>query len=103
MRWLLVLLLIPLPLFAAGRDLSTVRLAPSDAHIDSPSIAFNGNHFLTIWPMAGIYGALSDASSDATPPAFPVLPLGNPRALQLTAAGSGYLAIWTGENGPSFG
>ncbi len=103
MRWLLVLLLIPLPLFAAGRDVSTVRFAPSDAYVSDPSIAFNGNHFLTIWSMAGIYGALSDSSSDATPPAFPILPLGNPRALQLTAAGSGYLAIWTGENGPSFG
>ena len=103
MRRLLVLLLIPLPLFAAGRDVSTVRFAPSDAHIDSPSIAFNGNHFLTLWSMAGIYGALSNPSSDATP-AFPVLPLSNPRELHLTAAGSsGYLAIWTGERGPSFG
>nr|MDP9360565.1 hypothetical protein [Acidobacteriota bacterium] len=99
-------LLFPLSLFAAGRDVSTVRYAPSDSVVGIPSVAFNGNHFLTLWPMAShIYGALAGPSSSTMPPAFLVLPFASASAsaLRVTAAGGGYLAIWNQENMPYLG
>lgn len=91
----LFLLLFPLPLFAAGHEISTVRYAPSDSYSGSPSLASNGNRFLMLWPMDGhIYGALSDPASDTQPPAFPAVPFASASPLQVTPAGSGYLAIW---------
>ena len=91
----LILLLIPLSLSAAGHDLSTVRYAPSDSVVDIPSVASDGKHFLTLWPMAShLYGALADPSSVTAAPAFLILPFVSPSAVQVTAAGSGYRAVW---------
>jgi hypothetical protein len=90
-----ILLLIPLSLFAAGHDISAIRYAPSDSVVDSPSVAFNGSHFLTLWPMAShLYGALADPLSVTAAPAYLILPFANPSAVQVTAAGSGYRAVW---------
>lgn len=103
-RVLLLTLLFPLSLSAAGRDVSAVRYAPSDSIVGSPSVAFNSNRFLTLWPMASqIYGALADPSSGTMPPAFPVLPFASASALRMTAAGGGYLAIWNQQDVPSLG
>jgi hypothetical protein len=104
---LLIALLSTLTLFAAGHDVSAVRYAANDSFAAGPSIAFSGSRFLTIWTMPPhIYGALSDPSSDTMPPAFPAVPFANPsNTLRLTAAGSGYLAIWNqqGSTPPALG
>jgi hypothetical protein len=101
----LIPLLFSFSLFAAGRDISTVRYAPSDSVAGSPSLASDGNHFLTLWPMQShLYGSLSDPSSGTNPPAFPVVPFEDATAVQVTAAGNGYLAIWNQQNlSPSLG
>lgn len=99
-------LLFPLSLFAAGHDVSAVRYAPNDSFVAGPSIAFSGSRFLTFWAMSShIYGALSDPASDTIPTAFPAVPFANTSLLRLTAAGSGYLAIWSqqGSAPPSLG
>ena len=89
-------LLFPLSLFAAGHDVSAVRYSPNDSFVAGPSIAFSGSRFLTFWAMSShIYGALSDPASDTIPTAFPAVPFANTSLLRLTAAGSGYLAIWS--------
>ncbi|HEX7679920.1 MAG TPA: hypothetical protein VF713_17460, partial [Thermoanaerobaculia bacterium] len=102
-----LLLLFPLSLFAAGHDVSATRYAPNDSFAAGPSIAFSGSRFLTIWTMPPhIYGALSDPSSDTMPPAFLAVPFANAsNTLRLTAAGSGYLAIWNqqGSTPPALG
>jgi hypothetical protein len=105
MRRFFLLLLLPVSLFAAGHDLTTsFRSAPSGSPSDVPTVAFNSNHFLTLWPMASnIYGALADPASGPMPPAFPVLPFANPTALKVTAAGSGYLAVWNQQDVPYLG
>jgi hypothetical protein len=97
-----LLLLLPLSLFAAGRDVSAVRYAPSDSSAGSPAVAFNGNRFLTLWPMSlHIYGSLADPASGTMQAAFPVVPFASANALQLTPAGGGYLAIWNQQDLPS--
>lgn len=100
----LFILLLPLCLFAAGHDISVVRYAPSDSPVGIPSIASNGNHFLTLWPMSShLYGALASPSSATMPRAFLVLPFANASAVQLTAAGDGYVAVWNQEEAPYLG
>lgn len=96
--------LLPVSLLAAGHDLSTTfRSAPSDSQSGIATVAFNSNHFLTLWPMAShIYGSLADPAS-GTAPAFPVLPYVNTTVIKVTAAGSGYLAVWIQQSVPFLG
>ena len=92
---LLVALLSTLSLFGAGHDVSAVRFVPSDSFGGVPSIAANGNRFLALWPMSfQIQGVLSDPTSDTIPAAFTAVTSANTGTLRLTAAGSGYVAIW---------
>ena len=97
-------ILLPLSLLAAGHDLSTtVRYAPADLSGSVPTVAFSSNHFLTLWPTLHIYGALADPANGTMPPAFVVLPYVKPSALEVTAAGSGYLAVWNQQDGGYLG
>jgi hypothetical protein len=101
---LLALAVLPFSAGAAGHDVSSIRYAPFD-FFASPeaSVAYNGKHFLTLWPMSHhIYGSLADPSGGTPSPAFLAVPFATPYALQLTAAGSGYLGIWNQET-PSLG
>lgn len=93
---LLSLVLFSCPLFA-GRDVSAVRYAPSDLFEQPPSIASNGNHFLTLWAVSylHLYGSLSDAGDNSNSPAFAVAPYANTAGAQVIGAGNGYVALWT--------
>jgi hypothetical protein len=104
-RFPLLLLLLPVSLFAAGHDLSTPRrYAPSDSNLGIPTVAASQNHFLALWPMSSdLYGALTDGTSSAMPPAFPVLPFVHPSAVRVTGAGTGYLAVWNQNDVPYLG
>jgi hypothetical protein len=98
---LLFLFLFTRPLLA-GRDVSDVRYGPSELP-GNPAIASNGNRFLTLWYMSSqIYGSLSDGSGGSDSPAFPVVPFVNGNTVAVTAAGSGYLAIWNQLPGENF-
>jgi len=93
------------PLFA-GRDVSAIRYAPSDASAGTPAIASNGSRFLTIWTVSNlhIYGAFSDASGGGNSTAFAVLPYANTGAVQVIGTGIGYVAIWNQQYSiPTFG
>jgi hypothetical protein len=86
-------------LFGAGHDISAIRTAPSNAYRGKGASASNGSRFLHLWPMAGhLYRALDDPALGARTEALPVVQLANPSGynvpVQLTAAGSGYVAIW---------
>jgi len=95
-------LLLPASLLGAGHDVSTVRYVP--VHAYDASIAFNGEHFLTLWRESPhINGVLLDPSNGNTPRAFPVVPFANASAMQLRPAGDGYVAIWNQVNTPSLG
>jgi hypothetical protein len=97
-------ILLPISLLAAGHDLTTpVRYAPADSSGAVPTVAFSSNHFLTLWPTLHIYGGLADPATGTMPPAFVVLPYIKPSALQVTATGSGYLAVWNQQDGPYLG
>ncbi len=97
----LLCLLFPLSISAAGHDVSTVRYAPNDSFAGSPTLASNGNRFLTLWPMSShLFGVLSDPSSDTMPPAFTAVPFANTGTVRLTAAGNGYAAIWSQQGTP---
>jgi len=103
---LLAAFVVPLRLLAAGHDISSVRYAPSQFSTAGPTtIAYNGNRFLTLWRMSDhIYGSLADPSGRTPAPAFPAIPFAvSSTAPQLTAAGSGYLAIWNHESVPALG
>src|SRR5258705_8300182 len=93
---LLSLVLFSFPLLA-GRDVSAVRYAPSDLFEQQPSIASNGNHFLTLWAVSylHLYGSLSDASDNSNSPAFPVAPYANTFGARVIGTGNGYVALWT--------
>ncbi|MEA2328180.1 MAG: hypothetical protein QOE68_3139, partial [Thermoanaerobaculia bacterium] len=92
------------PLLAAGHDVSPVRYAPYGFGVTNASVAYSGNRFLTLWPMSfHIYGSLADPSGGTQAPAFPAVPFALTVVLQLTAAGSGYLAIWNQEGIPTLG
>jgi hypothetical protein len=98
MRQLLIslsLLLFSFPLLA-GRDVSAVRYAPSDLLAQKPSIASNGNRFLTLWTVSrlNLYGSLSDASEGSNSPAFAVVPYATTDGAAVIGTGSGYVAIW---------
>jgi hypothetical protein len=100
LRVSLITLLVPLSLLAAGHDISTVRYAPPDNiyAIGGAAVAFNGNHFLTIWPMeTHVYGALADPVTGATTTAFPVRPFAPTWEVQLIAAGGGFIAVWNAD------
>jgi hypothetical protein len=102
----LFLALFPLSLFAAGHDVSAIRYAPSDlpAGTAVAAVAYNGNQFLTLWPMSfHIFGASADASGRSLSPGFAAVPFANTDVIQLTAAGSGYLAIWNQNGTASLG
>ncbi len=94
----LFLSLVPLSLFAAGHDVSAVRSIPVESFdaslsIDA-SIAYNGNHFLTAWPMAwNIYTSRTDPTDGASSAAYPAVPLSLSSVEQLTPAGSGFVAL----------
>jgi hypothetical protein len=93
---LLIALLFPLSLFAAGHEVSAVRYAPNDSFAGVPSLASSGNRFLALWPISSqIFGAVSDPASDVVPQAFTAVPFANTSTLRLTNAGSGYVAIWS--------
>jgi len=98
------LVLFSSPLFA-GRDVSAIRYAPSDASAGTPAIASNGNRFLTLWTSSlHIYGTLSDASGGGNSTAFAVVPYANTSAVQVIGTGSGYVAIWNEQSStPIFG
>jgi len=104
LRAALAAFLVPLSLAAAGHDVSSVRYAPSALYAGAPAIAFNGNHFLTLWAMSfHIYGSIADSTGTALAPAFPAVPFALSNVLQLTAAGSGYAAIWNQDTKPFLG
>lgn len=101
LRAVLAAFLVPLSLAAAGHDVSAVRYAPND--FSNASVAYDGNRFLTLWPMSfHIYGSLIDPAAAAQAPAFPAVPFVM-SSVQVTAAGSGYLAIWNQETKPALG
>jgi hypothetical protein len=97
---LLALLLFALPLFA-GNDVANVRYVSDFSYASEPSIASNGNRFLTLWngqtfwnPYPHMYGMQSDASGSNTP-AFPVIPYAaDSYHVWVIGTGSGYAAIW---------
>jgi hypothetical protein len=104
LRVVLALILVPLSLAAAGHDVSSVRYAPGDLSTGSASVAYNGNRFLTLFPMTfHLYGLLADPTGSALAPAFPAVPFATPNVLQLTSAGSGYLAIWNEQQKATLG
>ncbi|MGA8809108.1 MAG: hypothetical protein WB973_14620, partial [Thermoanaerobaculia bacterium] len=98
---LLSLLLFALPL-VAGNDAASVGYISNFAYVNGPSIASNGNHFLTLWngetfwnQYPHIFGMQSDASDGSNTPAFPVVSdNANISDLSVIGAGSGYAAIW---------
>jgi len=89
----LFLVLFPLSLFAAGHDLSSIRYAPADS-FPGRQIAFSGNHFLSLGGGPHIFGSLDNASGRSLAPAFAAVPFASSDVLQLTVAGSGFVAIW---------
>jgi len=98
----LFLVLFPLSLFAAGHDISSIRYAPADAF--PGQLAYNSNHFLSLGGRPHIFGSLDDAAGQTLAPAFAAVPFANSDVLQLTAGGSGYLAIWNQDaTTPSLG
>lgn len=104
LRVVLAAFLAPLSLAAAGHDVSSVRYAPSDLSTGSATVAYNGNRFLTLFPMTfHLYGLLADPTGTALAPAFPAVPFATPNILQLAAAGSGYLAVWNEQQKATLG
>jgi len=98
---LLIALLVPLSLFAAGHEVSDIRYVPNDTFTGAPSLAANGQRFLTLWPMSShIFGALSDPAVDPMPKAFTAVPFANANSVWLTSSGSGYAAIWSQQGLP---
>lgn len=98
---LLLALLFPLSLFAAGHEVSDVRYGPNDSFPGLPSLASDGQRFLTLWPMSSqIFGVLSDPTTATTPKAFTAVPFANSFNVWLTSSGSGYVAIWSQQDLP---
>ena len=97
--------LLAVPTFAAGHDVTPRKSGPTSYYVASPRVATNGDTFLTLWTTtvsnAGtasivgplIYGSLADASGRLIAPSFQLLPF-SAELVDLTALGSGYLALW---------
>jgi len=101
---ILFLFLLPLPLIAAGHDISSIRYAPSDLPAGNATIAYNGKNFLTLWPTPiHIFGSLAGATGAPLGPSFAAVPFASSIVVQSTAAGSGYLAIWNDPVKPTLG
>jgi hypothetical protein len=98
---LLIALLFPLSLFAAGHEVSAVRYAPNDSFGGNPSLASDGQRFLTLWPMSShLFGALSDPAIGTMPKAFTAVPFANSFNAWLASSGNGYVAIWSQQGLP---
>jgi hypothetical protein len=94
----LLLLLGSLPLAAAGHDIAPIRYAATSLAPGQAAIAYNGTHFLTLWRARHIYSSLEDASGRSLSQIVAAVPFANSDILQVTAAGSGYAAIWNQES-----
>src|SRR3954451_1618276 len=89
------LVLLSLPLFAAGHDVSSIRYAPTSVAPGQAAIAYNGDNFFTLWRVPShLYGSLEDPSGRALSQIVASVPFANSDVLQLTAAGPQYVAIW---------
>src|SRR4051794_973959 len=88
----LLLLLASLPFFAAGHDIASIRYAPTSVAPGQAAIAYNGNHFLTLWRARHLYSSLEDASGRSLSQIVAAVPFASSDVLQVTAAGSGYAA-----------
>src|SRR4051795_57363 len=89
------LVLLALPLFAVGHDVSSIRYVPTSVAPGQAAIAYNGDNFLTLWRVPShLYGSLEDPSGRALSQIVAAVPFANSDVLQLTAAGPQYVAIW---------
>src|SRR4051812_24161390 len=89
-----ILIVLALPLYAAGHDIAPIRYAATSLAPGEAAIAYNGNHFLTLWRARHIYSSLEDASGRSLSQIVAAVPFASSDVLQVTAAGSGYAAIW---------
>jgi hypothetical protein len=94
----LLILLIALPLFAAGHDITPPTYGISPYFASDPVVASNGDGFLTLWsaylPNAGpfVYGSIADAhGKTVTPKALIVT--AQATVLQVFPSGHDYVAL----------
>ena len=100
-----IVFLLAAPTFAAGHDVSPPAAGPTSYVVTDPRVATNGETFLTLWTTtvsnAGtasivgpfIYASLADANGRVIAPSFRLLAF-SAELVDLTAFGSGYLALW---------
>ncbi len=95
-RLLALAVLLPLPLFALGRDLATPRMGTPNYNAQASAVSTTGQGFLLRWGSSSTHSYATTADSNGVP-RVPATSTTAPQNGTLFANGNGYLAV--SENG----